>query len=634
MNKDFKIDKLIIRGEDYQRTIKFDKKLTIIRGDGFSGKSLVLNLVAYCLGGNTDLIDLSVQNELAENCSEVFLQFTIDEETYTTKRSLKLDKNIIEIFLCKFDDCSDYSPWKKKVDDANDFFAELLGLKLHFILKKKSGSKDLNQEKISFRDVMRFLFFRQNELGTAHFMQWDNSFLSGKNKEVFKIINDLVIPNLEEIERDIQIAQNELNEIQGINKGMLDYLLKREADNLIELVDKKEKYNSDIHLYDQKKRDLITKHKTANENEIYSLLNQDIFSIANEIQKINNEISDLKLSVLNKQLLVSEYREEKDKLDATLEAMKKIKITEHSEHCPLCNSIINVIYEENNVENVEVAINQLEDKIRTLQNLLLNDQNKILEWDQKLILYKEKKIIFDNAMNEYRNNIDIPFLSDIETYNSLIKDITDERNKLNSLIDIHKEIDINKSRSKVLSEKLDKLLNKKKELQKAEKREESLIKELNKHYRKLMMRFNFKDTFEETCYISKDTFLPYYSGSSIVKHTSGSLLLCMGIAYLGALIEVGVMDERSCRPPILLVDTVANNIGTNAEVEDSIDPKTYIEIYQFLYELAEKNQIILVDNTPPSSDVHKVEYVFRRVEGHNEKLKGLIDESKNELGKE
>lgn len=107
----------------------------------------------------------------------------------------------------------------------------------------------------------------------------------------------------------------------------------------------------------------------------------------------------------------------------------------------------------------------------------------------------------------------------------------------------------------------------------------------------------------------------------------------MGIAYLGALIEVNAIDERSFRPPILMVDTVANNIGTNEEVKDSIDPKTYKEIYQYLYELADKNQIILVDNTPPISNVQKIEYVFRRVKGHNEKLKSLIDESKNELCK-
>lgn len=631
MTTTFRIDQLVVKGKEYQRTIQFDDQLTIIRGDGYSGKSLVLNLVAYCLGGSTELIDLSVQKELADNCSEVFLQFKIDEAIYTIRRSLKVDKNTIEIFLCEYSEHKEYSPWRKKVEEANDYFAELLGLKLHFILRRKSGSKELNSEKISFKDVMRFLYFKQNELGTSHFMQWDNPFLSGKNKEVFKILNDLVIPNIEEIEREIQVAQNELNEKTSINRGMIEYLNKRDAGVLLQLVDIREKYNEDIHTYSDKKKELIRKHRDSNDNEIYMLLSQDIHAITNEMHDINNSLSDLKLSVLNKQLLVSEYETEKEKLEATLEALKKIKITEHSEHCPLCNSVINVVYEENNVEDVEVAINQLMTKLKTLQKLIKQDQCKIVEYEQRLAVCDEKKMIYNNALNEYKSNIEVPFLSEIETYNSLIKDVTEERNKINSLIDIHKEIEENETRIKVLNETIEKLEKNKRILRKAEKREENVLKELNKRYRILMRRFNFKDTFEDTCYISKDTYLPYYSGNSIIKHTSGSLLLCMGIAYLGAVIEIGYGDERNCRPPILLIDTVANNIGTDLEVKDSLDPQTYIEIYKYLYELSEKSQIILVDNTPPQFGVQKKEYVFRRVEDHNEKLKGLIDETKNEI---
>ena len=631
MNMFFRIDQLVIKGKEYQRTIEFDEKITIIRGDGFSGKSLALNLVGYCLGGNSDQIDLSVQRELAENCNEAYLQFRVNDSVYTTRRNLKVNRNIIDIFLCKFIECNEYSPWKKNVDEANDFFADLLGVKLHFILKRKPGSRDLNSEKISFRDVMRFLFVRQNELGTSHFMQWDNTFLNGKNKEVLKILNDLVIPNLEEIEKEIQIAQNEINEKNGINKGMNDYLVKREADSLTKLMDIKEKYSNDIGLYSKKKRELIYQYKLSNENEVYTLLTQDIFTITNDIQNVSSVLSDLKLSVLNKQLLISEYQEEREKLEATLEAMKKIKITEQSEHCPLCNSVINVVYEDNNVEDIEVAVNQINSKLKTLKKLLENDQYRISKYEQQLNTYNEKKEIYNNALSEYKNNIEVPLLSEIETYNSLIKDITEERNKINSLIDIHKEIEQNNSRIKVLSEKLEELEKQKKSLRNAEKREDKVMEALNRQYRILMRRFNFNETFEKTCYISADTFLPYYSGNSIIKHTSGSLLLCMGIAYLGALIEVGKDDERNCRPPILLIDTVANNIGTNLEVKDSIDPQTYTEIYKYIYELSEKIQIILVDNTPPEFDVHKREYVFRRVEGHNKKLRGLIDESKNEI---
>lgn len=145
-----------------------------------------------------------------------------------------------------------------------------------------------------------------------------------------------------------------------------------------------------------------------------------------------------------------------------------------------------------------------------------------------------------------------------------------------------------------------------------------------------MSRFNFTDTQEDKCYISKETYLPYYNGISVLKHTSGCLLLCMQIAYLGAILELNIEEENNCHPGILFLDTVSNNIGTNSDSKDSIDPETYNELYKYLVELSDDNQIFIIDNTPPKINKPCKEFVFRRV-NPNESLKGLIDISKNEL---
>lgn len=223
MKTKLRLKKLIISGEKYKRTLDIDESLILIKGDGFSGKSLVLNLIAYCLGSKSELIDLTVQKELSDYCDEVFLEIKAGDKNYTINRNLKHDRNIISIYLCKYNEYKEYSPWRKKVDDANDFFAEEFQIPLHFILRKKSGTKDLNQEKLSFRDFMRFVFIHQGELGTNQFLQHNNTFISGKNKEIFKIINDLVIPDLEDINKSIQVNQNELNKLEKINDGLEDY---------------------------------------------------------------------------------------------------------------------------------------------------------------------------------------------------------------------------------------------------------------------------------------------------------------------------------------------------------------------------------------------------------------------------
>ncbi|WP_252223911.1 hypothetical protein [Clostridium sp. ZBS2] len=633
MKTKLRLKKLIISGETYKRTLNIDESLIIIRGDGFSGKSLVLNLIAYCLGSKSLVIDLSVQKELSSYCDEVFLEIKAGEKSYTINRHLKIDRNIINIYLCRYDEYKEYSPWRKKVDDANDFFAEEFQIPLHFILRKKSGSKDLNQEKLSFRDFMRFVFVHQGELGTNQFLQHNNTFVSGKNKEIFKIINDLVIPDLEEINKSIQINQNEYNKLGKINDGLEEYLDKREALVLEELIAIKDTIQNKINILNDEKKGVIRKNKNS-KSEVYSDLKKDIKEIDEFIFEKNNNLNTIKLSIKNKEILLLDYYDEQSKLMATLEAMKKIKIIDHSERCPLCHTVVSVKNEiEDNNEDIEKALNQIRDKIETLKNLISVDSDKILRDSSELEKLHRKRQIYINALNEYQDNLDTPYLAEIEAMNSMIKDYILEKNKINSLIDIHNEVKENLSGLDRLSKEINNFNKKKNELLKLAKREDLVLERLNTKYRNSMERFNFTDIQEDKCYISKDTYLPYYNGISVLRHTSGCLLLCMQVAYLGAILELNIEEDNNCHPGILFLDTVSNNIGTNSDSKDSIDPETYNELYKYLVELSDNNQIFIIDNTPPKINKPCKEFVFRRV-NPGEGLKGLIDLSKNEFKSE
>lgn len=629
MKSRLELSRLIIKGEEYQRTFLLNSSLIIIRGDGFSGKSLLLKLIVYCLGGKPELIDLSVQKELDEFCNEVYLEFSISEQIYTVKRDLKTDKNLINIFLCSFEEYNDYSPWKKDSDDANDFFAKELQISLHSILKRKAGSKDLIKEKISFRDIMRYIFINQGELGTINFLKNNNTFVSGKNKEVFKIINDLLIPDLEQISEEIQITQNEINEKEKVKSGLENYLENKEANVLIQLVDLKETYSKQIQNLLNEKTKLIEMKKDKQSN-IFLELKNDVSKFDSLINEKEQYASKIKLSIMNKLTLQADYNEEKMKLTATLEAMKKIKISSHSERCPLCHSIVVIEEDIKSSEDIEIAIRQIDNKLETLKKLLNEERLILLETQQGVSKIEQKKQIYQSALIEYKKNMEIPYLSEIESYNSLIKDITEERNKVNSLIDIHHEIEVHTKALKKLKDNLDVLVKKKNELQNAAKREKDILQKINTRFRQLMYRFNFQDIQADSCYISTDNYLPYYRGISVLKHTSGSLLLCMEIAYIGAILELNAGEKENCHPGLLMIDTVSNNIGTNSEVKDSVDPETYNEIFSYIVELSESNQLIIVDNTPPKIEKEHISYNFRRVK-KGEALKGLIDFEYNEM---
>jgi hypothetical protein len=627
--KTLRILKLVLEGERYKRTLNIDKPLTIIKGDGYSGKSLFLKLIYYCLGSKNDLIDLTIQKELAQYCNEVYLEIGINGNIYTINRKILNEKNTIFIYLCQYVEHVEYSPWKKSVEEYMDFLVDELGIVFHSILKKRPGSKDLSDERITFRDLMRYIFIRQNELGTNHFLENLNPFLVGKNKEVFKIINDLIVPDIEEIDKDIQIKQNELNRLESMNKGMGEYLSKRDASILAALINNRNRIDKDIQELKAQKNNIIYGHKNTSD-DIYFQLKKDIAEINGSIVHDEKEKNNLIISINNKKVLLEDYNGESEKLKATLEAMKKIKIINHQSQCPLCNSFVSVLSEEEeNCDDVENVIEQLKNKIETLIRLSNEEINKVTQLDIELRKSNEKKEIYLDAMHEYQGNMDVPYLSEIESINSIIKAYTDDKHKITSLIDIHNDVDNNLVSLERLKTELIKLRKRKDELTQLTIRQEITMENLNNKYRSLMKRFNFTDIEPKECYISKENYMPYYSGSSVMKHNSGCLLLCMQIAYLGAILELNQEEENNCHPSLLMLDTVSNNIGTDKNEDDSVDPKTYSEIYKYLSELSLNNQIFIIDNTPPEINVEHTEFFFHRV-NPSEKLRGLIDMTKNE----
>jgi hypothetical protein len=515
------------------------------------------------------------------------------------------------------------------VDELLEFLVDELSISFHTILRKKAGSKDLAPEKISFRDLMRYVYIGQNELGTNQFLENSNTFISGKNKEVFKIINDLIIPDIEEIEKEIQIKQNEYNRLEAVNNGLDDYLSKRDSLIIAELYNAKDALDEKIRNLKSQKKSILEKQK-SNKNDLYYQLMEDVNNLDVTIIQTEKGKNNLLLSIKNKEILLAEYKDEHIRLEATVEAMKKIKIVDHKEKCPLCNSFVPLMQDgEERCEDVEKVVEQLKNKIETLEKFSLNEKEKINHVDNELNILYEKKQVYHNALETYKNNIEIPFLSEIESINSIIRDFTTEKNKINSLMDIHNEMANNLINLDRLKNELSKLKSKKDNLTKLTVRQELILDKLNRKYRALMKQFNFTDINEERCYISKDNYLPYYSGASVMKHTSGCLLLCMQIAYLGAILELNQEEENNCHLGLLMLDTLSNNIGTDKNDADSVDPKTYQEIYNYLIRLSEFNQIFIIDNTPPEINSDHVEFIFHRV-NPGEKLQGLIDTTRNE----
>lgn len=632
MKKSIIINKLIVEGESYRRTLIFNKGLNIINGERTSGKSLVLRLIDYCLG-KSGTIDLNVQKELAQYCDRVYLEIVINSDTFTFKRELKSKHTVISVYFDSFEKIELYTPKVINIKDLSKFMLDKLEIIEYQLTKHKRHDTKKEIETVSFRDMMRYVYINQHILGTNNFLENSNQAKSYKNQPAFKVLHNLIEADIDNIILKKVETENEIDELKKEIKGLQSYLRDKEAEDYSLLSDRKLELEHKIMQYDDNKKELIRKieERQTIDNQTYSKINTQVINFSNEINKLELRKQELNISSTAKQLLLSEYKRELEELTATKEAMYNITIDKHELNCPLCKSkIINEFKNQGNSTSISVikqTEQQLKNKIHMLKDIINNEKGEISLLEKELRDVIQQKNTFDKALDEYSKNVQVPFIPEIDTINNIITQYKSRKEYIIELIRVHNKITEKYNMIGYLETVLEDLNKKLKDLRVDEDEKEQLMKFISNNYRNILQRFHF-DVGNSHTYVDYNNFMPYYNDASVFKHESGGLLQCMQIAYLSSILFKKKDEPELSHPGFLMLDTLSKYLGTNDDgLNNKIsDPRVYEEIYKVLIEISESFQVIVVDNTPPKIAKDYIEYTFFS------NKKGLIDLDENELG--
>lgn len=220
------IKKLIVRGDSYQRTLKFSSGLNIIRGEKTSGKSLVLSLIDYCLGKGSN-IALKVQTELDSNVEFIFLEVSISGETFTICRSIKKGMSTFWVYYSEYKSIDEYIPEKFDKKNFQSFLMNQLGAIEFTKTKNKARTNRLTTETISFRDIYRYCFVSQHDLGTHNFLAHKELMKRYKNPICFEMIFDLIDYSQNNLQSEIAKIQNRIEDGKKNRENLEGYLNQR-----------------------------------------------------------------------------------------------------------------------------------------------------------------------------------------------------------------------------------------------------------------------------------------------------------------------------------------------------------------------------------------------------------------------
>lgn len=641
------INQVIVVGRNKNYQVNFNPGVNIIYGDSATGKSSILNIIDYLLGGKK--FKSYPEIELAGRYAA--LDVTLNEDRYTIKRDLFNPNRVVEVYPCAYDRIGEYAATNYLPNFSPNteypeagFYSDFLLDALNFsrVKLKEAPTKDESKQvRMSFRDLFKYSYITQDVLGSEKFLKSDNWAVQTKNKEVFKYIFNALDSNISNLEGLISEKTNQKNKLDKTFKTVSEFLRDAEFGTLTTLDDEIDAVDAEI--LNISKEIAKLNETQAEDPEIYQALRTELANLAMERRVINADMQEHQLKIERFTRLKNDYLNDISKYKASVSARKIIgEVEQEIELCPVCDNTFEVTIAR---ENFEIIANE---KIFSEINLLKRRAKETesiankakFDWENCQLKLKEIEAAEQEAyILQEKNTAVPPKIAERDIFVSTLGELNQRRKELVSRLKVrnkHNNLSISKESIEKsiisLQEQLEEL---RKSTPTMTEILESLADSLQYYLRFIRIKSPKGVSFD------KKTFYPRVRDIEYSDITSGGLRTIVGIGYMCSLMEEA-LNNKINYPSFLMIDTVGKYLGKTKEQkykevsnldadrsEAVSDPAKYKNIYDFIIGLAEKYEInnktcqfILVDNDVPEHIVNDLKG-FIVAHYNSERLNGL-----------
>ncbi|WP_434930314.1 hypothetical protein ACRWQM_13575 [Shewanella sp. HL-SH5] len=628
--------KLIIIGVNRNYTCDFKPGLNLIWGDLDSGKSSILNLIDFSLGGKFGDLD---NDQIKGYGRTVCLEVELNNTTITLQRILGDNQNTIKLYESSFENINEHypaicsaSPSKEEPDGwISDKLLDYLNIP-KVQIKESRYRDNARNSRLSFRDLIKLIHLKQKRVASENLMDLTVGAVFNRNVEVQKFVYGVHDNQISELNQQLTTESRMLSDIEKQTSTINNFLKATKSFGCSQ--DEYENINNHIEQANSEIEMLKSDEKIA--SIVTSNIKNELELVRKKTYLLQRSISNNKLKLGDYLKLKSSYEKDLSCLNSSISMRSTLTVKElelRKVSCPTCNSYINLSSNTLSDEDLNSEVKSIKNRIAGCKSAIEKIKNTIKE--------DEDELAGSNAVfNNIRENFD---KSNMELLSPTIEAISKAEAAKQLLVGKIAEIKKNKMLGSKLDEMYSMIDNKKISIEKIKRDiktvEERLgnidktIESLSNHYHRLM-----KDSKLTNFYGAKidDKFMPTFRDRAYTKMSSGGVRTLMSVnLYISRLNYL--MDNGGYLPTTLLLDTPGQNIGRYVRegiTEDNLsDPSIYEQIYQSLKDLKIKSkgnhyQIIVVDNDLANclneGDYHLVKR-FDKTEQYGDK--GLISDA-------
>ncbi|WP_185210830.1 AAA family ATPase [Sphingobacterium mizutaii] len=644
------INELQIIGHRKNYPVYFHLGLNIIHGDSDTGKSSIIDLIDYCLGG----YEVDLYNEITSAAKECLLEIVLNGKVFTIKRNIFENNALIEVYHSTIAEMNTVFPFKyspnfsREGEDGfiSDFFMDALSIP-KVEIKQSPTKPDSKMVRLSFRDILKYNFLSQDDVGSKNLLDVRNPVVAVKNQETFKFLHNLLDEAITRLNALIseksnlkQILTNKYNTVSAF---LRETNLKSREDLVFEqhqLSNQATLLNNEL----QKLNDNMVS-STQNQND----LRQIIRDFNNVIKEKNILKANIEQEIKQNILLKNDYELDIEKLSTAIKVNSRLSVDKHRIDCPVCQNdlFIDRIKEyfpstsndflESEIKSLKRRVKDVNHLIEENRNLIINTQVEIARLNDEL---EKANILLDNNTKETIS----PFISQRDGILTMQTRVLESIDYIQRTIKVRNQLEqIIKSVSKIELE-LEKLNEKLKELKASTPTPEQVCNKLADFLKDFLLSVQMNNVFGIS--VDQRTFLPKVRDIDYVKLTSGGVRTLVSIGYFISLLKNSLSSSTN-HPNFLIIDTIGKYLGKTKQqyledtnvYDDKIegfsadDPTKYLNIYKYLIKLTKDRddvQIIVIDNDIPpvmASELKSSIVVEFNTMGTSGRPRGLIDDA-------
>jgi len=622
---------LSLQFKESHEVIDLSHRITFFHGKISAGKSSIMRLVDYCLGGDierTPAIDsqfVSASLNLDIGVYDVLLERVDRAKTIqVTWRDEKGDGGNVN---APIDEKNNADPiWGENIFNFTDLIFYLLGFRPLKVRKSKT-SEDTPLIRLSIRDFLWYCYLDQDNLD-SDFFRLEDPFRRLKSRDVMRFVVGYYSETLNDLEIKLEEARDErkskLDAAEKIREFLKDfgYGSEKEVTNEIEQIRKK------LLIYQEEKNGLRSDH--MNKTHFIEGARDELRKMSNDLEQFKVTLVDLDERIFGQEQLKAELITAKFKL-SKIEKGSKILSDVKFEYCPNCgekldtNSDIDACYlcgkhksdeDKEALPNPEFIRRDIQARIDDLTESIARHKKAKKKQEIEISQLVELKMTKDMQLQEELRNYDSAFLSQTRELDREIATL-EERirglERISKLPEAVEKLETEANEAAVEEGRLQKEIAKERdELINAQ----NIVNQIEKNYLNILLKVGIPGVSAgDTVKINLQTWKPiiypkdnpslgwnFYSAGSGGKKTM--LKVCYALA-----IHKTARENQLPLPTLLMIDTPMKNIG------EDVNKDIFIAFYQNLYSYAKselsETQLIIIDKEYIEPDIKGLDILSR-----------------------